>query len=83
MRNAADIQGYSIVLAQQLQAAVQAGEQALVIEGDCSILLGCVLGLKVCGQYGLFFLDGHTYYQGSEHSGTAGAHGPGTGNGPW
>lgn len=75
MRNADAIRGYSIVLAEQVQDTVRAGRQAIVLGGDCSILLGCMLGLRSQGNYGLFFLDGHTDYMWPEHSATGGVAG--------
>lgn len=75
MRNADAIRGYSIVLAQHVQDTVRAGRQAIVLGGDCSILLGCMLGLRSLGNYGLFFLDGHTDYMRPEHSTTGGVAG--------
>lgn len=35
---------------------------ALLLGGDCSILIGTMLALKQRGNYGLFFIDGHTDY---------------------
>ncbi len=36
----------------------------MVLGGDCSILLGCLLPLRRRGRFGLFFLDGHAdFYQ--------------------
>jgi arginase len=36
----------------------------IVLGGDCSILIGCMLALRRLGKYGLFFIDGHAdFYQ--------------------
>src|SRR5262245_44187407 len=36
----------------------------VVLGGDCSIVLGCLLALRRRGRYGLLFLDGHAdFYQ--------------------
>ncbi len=36
----------------------------IVLGGDCSILIGALLGLRRIGRYGLFFIDGHSdFYQ--------------------
>lgn len=36
----------------------------IVLGGDCSILIGVLLGLRRIGRYGLFFIDGHSdFYQ--------------------
>lgn len=47
----------------------------LVVGGDCSILIGNALALKLAGRFGLFYLDGHTDYMGSYLSETGGAAG--------
>ena len=41
---------------------------AIILGGDCSILIGIALALKEKGDYGLFFLDGHTDYVSPEVS---------------
>ncbi|MET3977641.1 arginase [Mucilaginibacter sp. UYP25] len=60
--NADAIVAYSKKLSAEITAALTAKQFPLVIGGDCSILIGCALGLKSLGNYGLFFLDGHTDY---------------------
>src|ERR671920_289509 len=36
----------------------------IVLGGDCSVLIGPLLGLRRVGRYGLFFIDGHSdFYQ--------------------
>jgi arginase len=36
----------------------------IVLGGDCSILIGVLLGLRKIGRFGLFFIDGHSdFYQ--------------------
>ncbi len=36
----------------------------IILGGDCSILIGVLLGLRRLGRYGLFFIDGHSdFYQ--------------------
>lgn len=42
----------------------------LILGGDCSILLGNAAALKEHGNYGLFFLDGHTDYTNEQISHT-------------
>lgn len=44
----------------------------LIVGGDCSILIGTALALRKKGNYGLFFLDGHTDYITPELSHTGG-----------
>ncbi len=58
-RNGPAIREYSIQLARRIASIRQAGHFPLVLGGDCSILLGAMLGLKRLGRYGLVFLDGH------------------------
>jgi arginase len=75
VRNADKIVDYSKRLADVLETLFQKKQVALVIGGDCSILIGVALALKRKGDYGLFYLDGHTDYVVPEQSGTAGAAG--------
>jgi arginase len=47
----------------------------LIIGGDCSMLIGNAITFKGLGQYGLFFLDGHTDFITPQISGTKAAAG--------
>ena len=67
-RNADAIASYSIRLANRLQPAVKEGRKALVLGGDCSILIGNMLALKRLGRYGLVFMDAHSDFR---HPGNA------------
>jgi arginase len=60
VRNADDIVNYSKTLSEEIKTALNAGQFPLVIGGDCSILIGCAIALKSVGNYGLFYIDGHT-----------------------
>ena len=60
VRNADDIVSYSQTLSKEIKTTLNAGQFPLVIGGDCSILIGCALALRSMGNYGLFFIDGHT-----------------------
>ena len=60
MLNPRSIAGYTPKLADAVEAAAGRGEVPIVLGGDCSILLGCLLALKRRGRHGLFFVDGHT-----------------------
>ena len=42
----------------------------IVLGGDCSILMGCMLALRRRGRYGLFFADGHADFYLPEQSET-------------
>lgn len=62
--NAQAIAAWSPQLADATQAILERGEFALVLGGDCSVLLGTTLALKRRGRYGLLFIDGHAdFYQ--------------------
>ncbi len=75
VRNADKIINYSVQLANGLDKHIQRKDITVVLGGDCSILIGAALSLKRNGNYGLFFLDGHTDYVTPGQSGTAGAAG--------
>lgn len=63
-------------LADAVEEARRAGRFPLVLGGDCSILLGCLLGLRRTGaRHGLAFLDGHTDFWPPEASPLGGAAG--------
>jgi arginase len=62
--NDVGIREFSLLLADEVESAVKQDKFPLVLGGDCSILLGNMLGLKRVGRYGLFFIDGHSdFYQ--------------------
>ncbi|MCE9666458.1 arginase family protein [Myxococcus stipitatus] len=63
-------------LADAVERVLQAGRFPVVLGGDCSILLGCLLGVRRTGaRAGLAFMDGHTDFwppEASPMGGTAG-----------
>jgi arginase len=62
--NPKGIADYSAALADAVGRAIDVGEFPVILGGDCSILLGCLLALRRRGRYGLLFLDGHAdFYQ--------------------
>ena len=63
--NPKSIADYSVALANAVGGTIDVGEFPVVLGGDCSIMLGCLLALKRRrGRYGLLFLDGHAdFYQ--------------------
>jgi arginase len=64
MLNPQGIADYSLALAAALGPVLSAGKFPVVLGGDCSIILGCLLALKRRGRYGLLFIDGHAdFYQ--------------------
>ena len=60
-RNQAEVFAYSRRLADTVAAATADGRFALVLGGDCSILLGCLLGAKrtAGAPVGLAYVDAH------------------------
>ncbi|MCL4301932.1 MAG: arginase family protein [Anaerolineae bacterium] len=62
--NPHSIKAFSLRLAEKVAAVRRKGQFPVVLGGDCSILIGCMLALRRLGQYGLFFIDGHAdFYQ--------------------
>lgn len=62
--NASGIAQFSLALAGAVEDVLAAGERPLILGGDCSILLGSLLGFRRRGRYGLLFIDGHAdFYQ--------------------
>jgi arginase len=58
------IRDFSINLADTVQRQQEQERFAMVLGGDCSIIIGCLLALRRVGRYGLFFIDGHAdFYQ--------------------
>lgn len=58
------IKAFSLRLAEKVAAVRRKGQFPVVLGGDCSILIGCMVALRRLGQYGLFFIDGHAdFYQ--------------------
>lgn len=57
--NAGAIAAWSPMLADAVEAALDADEFPIVLGGDCTIVLGSMLALKRRGRYGLFFVDGN------------------------
>ena len=62
--NPEEIRDFSIRLADAIQNQHEQKRFPLVLGGDCSIIIGCLLALRRVGRYGLFFIDGHAdFYQ--------------------
>jgi arginase len=62
--NAEAIRDFSVRLADAIQNQHEQKRFSLVLGGDCSIIIGCLLMLRRVGRYGLFFVDGHAdFYQ--------------------
>jgi arginase len=62
--NPRGIADYSMTLADAVGRTIDVAEFPVVLGGDCSIVLGCLLALRRRGRYGLLFIDGHAdFYQ--------------------
>ncbi|MFD8378179.1 arginase family protein [Streptomyces sp. NPDC059679] len=63
IRNGVTIREHALRLGEAVQAALAASRFAVVLGGDCSILLGCLLGARRDGRCGLVHLDGHSDFR--------------------
>jgi arginase len=62
--NANSIRDFSIALSCVMSHQIKQNFFHIVLGGDCSILIGIMLGLRKMNRYGLFFIDGHSdFYQ--------------------
>ena len=75
MRNTDSIADYANKQVPILQDVISRKHFALVLGGDCSILIGNALALKKQGEYKLFFIDGHTDFMWPALSSTHGVAG--------
>ncbi len=75
VRNADAIVNYSLQFADQIGKIIDNNKIPLVVGGDCSLLIGAGVALKRRGNFGVFYIDGHTDYMWPEFSQTAGAAG--------
>lgn len=75
VRNESEVREYSLALAERVESAVATGAFALVLGGDCSIVLGAVLGARaaVAGAIGLAYVDGHADFGTPQESRTGSA----------
>jgi arginase len=62
IRNGLTIRRFSLDLATHVANVCARGNFPIVLGGDCSILLGCLLGLRRSGGKGLIHVDGHSDY---------------------
>jgi arginase len=60
LRNGSKIRAFNLELASAVQQARRRGGFPLVVGGECSDLLGAVLGLRRTGGRGLIHIDGHS-----------------------
>lgn len=75
VRNANQIIEYAKKQAEIILAHHHKNSFNIFLGGDCSILIGNALALKKLGNFGLFYLDGHTDFIPPELSETGGAAG--------
>lgn len=68
--NTQSINQFSQTLAELVRAAVSNKSFALTLGGDCSILLGVMVGLRSIGKFGLLFIDAHADFYSPETSTT-------------
>ncbi|HEX6927153.1 MAG TPA: arginase family protein [Longimicrobiaceae bacterium] len=74
VRNEAGLVEYSRALAERVAAATAGGRKALVIGGDCSIVLGSLLGLRASHRrVGLVYVDAHADFATPQESTTGSA----------
>ena len=71
-RNEEQVLAYSRALSDRIAAATRDGRFSLVLGGDCSIVLGCLLGARrtTKGPVGLVYLDAHADFATPEESRT-------------
>src|SRR5688500_9682850 len=75
VRNTTEVAAYSHELAQRVAAAASDGSFVLLLGGDCSIILGALLGLRQAGHRspGIAYVDAHTDFNTPEESQTGSA----------
>lgn len=61
-RNGTSLSRYTRVLAGRIEEQIREGKFVVVLGGDCSVLLGGMLGLRRLGAYGLAAIDAHDDY---------------------
>lgn len=71
-RNEEGVAAYSRLLAQRVASAAADGAFVLVLGGDCSIVLGCLLGVRQArgSRTGLAYVDAHADFGSPEESRT-------------
>jgi len=63
LRNGHTIRSFDLALANLVGEASRHGDFALVIGGDCSILLGALAGAREAGPLSLIHIDGHSDFR--------------------
>ena len=75
VRNETEVAAYSHELAQRVATAASDGAFVLLLGGDCSIILGALLGLRQAGHasLGVAYVDAHTDFNTPDESQTGSA----------
>lgn len=60
IRNGLSIRAFSLLLSEKVRDILQRDRFPVVVGGDCSILLGCLYGMRLAGGRGLVHIDGHS-----------------------
>lgn len=60
IRNGGAIRDYSTKIGESVRVCLDRAEFPIVVGGDCSILLGCLVGARAAGRVGLLHVDGHS-----------------------
>jgi arginase len=60
LRNGDTLRSFMLELGGKVQAELAAGRFPVVLGGDCSVMLGCVYGMRRAGARGLIHIDGHS-----------------------
>jgi arginase len=60
IRNGVTIREHALTIADAVDGVLAASRFPLVLGGDCSILLGCLVGARRGGRCGLMHVDGHS-----------------------
>lgn len=60
IRNGHSLRTFLLEIADAVEAELAAGRFPLVLGGDCSVMLGCLYGLRRAGGRGLVHVDGHS-----------------------
>ncbi|EHH67461.1 arginase family protein [Gluconobacter morbifer] len=63
IRNGHAIRAYDLILGETVGNVCTSGEFALVIGGDCSLLLGALVGARQIGPISLIHIDGHSDFR--------------------
>jgi arginase len=60
IRNGDTLRAFMLALGERVRHELAAGRFPLVLGGDCSVVLGCLVGARVAGGRGLVHIDGHS-----------------------